>query len=238
MARQKKPDPPPPGAPLWMTTFSDMITQILAFFIMLFSFSAINEAKFRHAVASLQGALGVLPSSVAVMQSPAMTPGEGGSSAQFTREPEQPLSSVSKQLKGALADQNVEQYVRIEPADKALIIHFDSTLLFDSGQAVIKKEAIPALDSIGKVLAGMGNQIRIEGHTDSDPILSSPLYADNWVLGFARAHSVLTYFKVFHSVSEGRMIPASFADTRPVASNGTPQGKAKNRRVDIVVLGR
>lgn len=236
--RQRKPDPPAPGAPLWMTTYSDMITQILAFFILLFSFSSVNEQKFREAMASLQGALGVLPSSSAVLTTPVPRPGTGGGSPQFTPEVEQPLATISRQLKGALADQNVEQYVRIEPREQELVIHFDSTLLFDSGQAVIKKEAVPALDAIGKVLTGMGNQIRIEGHTDSDPILASPLYADNWVLGFARAHSVLTYFKLFHAMPESRMIPASYADIRPVATNDTPDGKAKNRRVDIVVLGR
>lgn len=236
--RQKKADPPPPGSPLWMATFSDMITQVLAFFILLFSFSSVNEQKFKDAVASLQAALGVLPASTSIISAPVVRPGTGGSSLQFTQQEEQPLSTVQRQLKGALADYNVEQFVRLEPAERALVIHFDSALLFDSGHAIIKTEAIPALDAIGRVLSGMGNQIRVEGHTDSDPILSSPLFPDNWALGSGRAHSVLTYMKVFHNLPDARMSIASYADTRPVASNSTPDGKSKNRRVDIVVLGR
>ncbi len=236
--RPKKVDPPPPGAPLWTATFSNLMTLILAFFVLLFSISSVNEQRFRAVVASLQDALGILPAPAGVTSAPVAKPGTGGSSPQFAQERQQTLSEVSRQLKGALADQNVQQYVRIELADKALVVHFDSALLFDSGQAIIKKEAISSLDAIGKVLAGIGNEIRVEGHTDSDPILSSPLYPDNWALGSARAHSVLTYLKVFHAVPDRRMSIASYADTRPVSKNDTPEGKALNRRVDIVILGR
>lgn len=238
MARRQKQEPSPPGAPLWMVTYSDMITQILAFFILLFSFSSVNEHKFRQAVASLQGSFGMFPQATSVLPTPFPAPGPGGPARESTENREAPLSAVERQLKSALLEQKAEQYVRVEPGDKTLVIHFNAALLFDSGRAEVKQQAIPALDAIGGVLKTLGNKVRIEGHTDSDPMIPNPQFPDNWALSGGRAANVLRFLRDFHGLADNRMSIAGYADTQPVASNNTPEGKARNRRVDIVVLGK
>jgi len=148
------------------------------------------------------------------------------------------LSTVQRQLGTALAEQKAERFVRMETANNRLIIHFDAALLFDSGSAVVKQEAIAALDAIGRVLVRTGNHLTIEGHTDSDPMMPSLQYPDNWMLSEGRARGVLRFFLDLNGIPATQMSIAGYADTRPVASNDTPAGKAKNRRVDIVVHGR
>lgn len=236
--RQKKQEAAPPGSPAWMATFSDMMTQILAFFIMLFSFSSINEQKYGQAIASLQGAFGILPEATQVVPNPFMGPGTAGSSTQNGQRPAT-ISAIEKELKAALTEEKAEEFIRVERREGNLVLHFDSAILFDSGKAELKERAIPALDAIGSVLATVPNKVRIEGHTDSDPIVApSPVLPDNYALSGWRAMAVLNYLKGFQNVEGKRLSIAGFADTAPVAPNDTPANKAKNRRVDIVVLSQ
>lgn len=252
MARKKKPQDIPLGSPAWMATFSDMITQILAFFILLFSFSSINERKFSAVIASLQGSFGVMPGQTQAIPLPNSSPGSGSSTDQSPKtdpstqppQPKQPtqstqsLSMVARELKNALTEQKADQDVRIEAGENQILVHFDAALLFDSGRAEIKQLAIPALDAIARVLKSVGNKIVIEGHTDSDPMIPNPQYPDNWALSGGRAANVLRYFIDFHGVPPQRLSFAGYSDIRPVAPNTTPEGKAKNRRVDIIIQGR
>jgi chemotaxis protein MotB len=235
--RRRRPDrsgeAAPTGAPAWMVTYGDLVTQILAFFVLLYSFSSLNEQKFRETLASLQDAFGNQA------QAAATGPVSNGNPA----APAAPLRNASlltiqKQMASALKDRDAQSVVRFEGKDQLLIIHFDATALFDSGRAELKQGALPALDAVAVVLGQVPNQIRVEGHTDSDPMIPNPIYPDNWMLSGARATGVLRYLHEFHQITYERMSIAGYADTRPVASNETPEGKAKNRRVDIVVVGK
>jgi chemotaxis protein MotB len=243
MARKKKEQDIPLGSPAWMATFSDMITQILAFFILLFSFSSINERKFTQVIASLQGSFGVMPGNTHAIPLPNPSPGSGSTSDPTARtdpstQPTQSLTSIERQLQSALIQQDADQHVRVQTGDNQILIHFDAALLFDSGRAEIKQLAIPALDAIATVLNNVGNNVVIEGHTDSDPMTPNPQFPDNWALSGGRAANVLRYFIDFHGVSPERLSFAGYSDIRPVATNATPEGKAKNRRVDIIIQGR
>lgn len=243
MARKKKQQDIPLGSPAWMATFSDMITQILAFFILLFSFSSVNERKFTAVIASLQGSFGVMPGNTQAIPLPNASPGSGSSNEQSPKtdpstQPSQSLSTVERELKNALVEQKAAEHVRVEVGFNQILIHFDAALLFDSGRAEIKQLAIPALDAIATVLKSVGNKIVIEGHTDSDPMTPNPQFPDNWALSGGRAANVLRYFIDFHGVSPVRLSFAGYSDIRPVATNATPEGKAKNRRVDIIIQGR
>jgi len=243
MARKKKQQDIPLGSPAWMGTFSDMITQILAFFILLFSFSSINERKFTQVIASLQGSFGVMPANTHVIPLPSSSPGSGSSTDPTAKtdpstQPTQSLTTIEQKLENALIEQKADQHVRVELGDNQILIHFDAALLFDSGRAEIKQLAIPALDAIATVLKSVGNNIVIEGHTDSDPMTPNQQFPDNWALSGGRAANVLRYFIDFHAVPTSRLSFAGYSDVRPVATNATPEGKAKNRRVDIIIQGR
>lgn len=227
----------PTGAPPWMVTYGDLVTQVLAFFVLLYSFSSLNEQKFQEMIASLQGAFRSPVTSSGPPPVVISTPPAEGERATITpTRPNSTLTALQRQLEASLEKEGAAEIVSFKLGDHALVIHLDAAALFDSGRAEIRQEAVKALDAIGSVLAEIPNHVRIEGHTDSDPMTPNIQFPDNWMLSGGRATSVLRYLNEFKDVKHERMSFAGYADTRPVASNETAGGKAKNRRVDIIVL--
>ena len=107
--------------------------------------------------------------------------------------------------------------------------------LFDSGRADLKPDGVVLVDSLAVRLRDMTNEVRIEGHTDSVPI-STPLFPSNWELSSARATTVARRLSEFGGLKASRLIAAGYGESRPAASNDTQEGRARNRRVDIVIL--
>lgn len=140
---------------------------------------------------------------------------------------------LEKQLKKEIGDKDV----RLEMAEKGLVIIFLSEVLFDSGKADIKKVVYPALAKVGKVLAEnlKGREIGIEGHTDNEPIKYSR-WKSNWELSTARAMSVLHYLVDNKGIEPKKVSATGHGKYKPVVSNDTPEGRRQNRRVEIVVL--
>ena len=140
---------------------------------------------------------------------------------------------LEKQLKKEIGDKDV----RLEMAERGLVIIFLSEVLFDSGKAEIKKEAFSALDKVGKVFVENlpGRDIGIEGHTDNEPIKHSG-WKSNWELSTARATSVLHYLVDDKGIAPEKVSATGHGQYKPVASNDTPEGRKQNRRVEIVVL--
>lgn len=208
--RHRTPFAAPPaggGVPPWAFPFGGLMMLLFAFFVLLYS-GAGNGGG-----------------------------GSGAGQAQTAPKRAASLSAVKRRLESEVESAGGDRFVKIVSADQELLIRFDASLLFVSGRADLKPEGLPAMDAIGRVLVGVGNRLRIEGHTDSDPMIPNPQYPDNWMLSGARATGVLRYLHEFHALPFSRISIAGYADTRPVAANDTPAGKAKNRRVDIVVLG-
>lgn len=239
--RRRKPEPPAPGAPAWMATFSDMVIQILAFFILLYTFSTVDTLKFRATTLSLQGALGVMPGASASPQGRPDDPGQDvrERAAELTPLPggprfAEPLQELQRQLQAALAGAGATG-VGVELLDDRLVVRFKDQALFDSGAAVLKQEAVPALDAVAAVLAQVSNRVRVEGHTDDVPI-STVRFPSNWELSAARAAVVVRYLHEFHGIDPRRLEAAGAGEWHPVAGNDTPSGRARNRRVDIVIL--
>lgn len=146
------------------------------------------------------------------------------------------LSGARKILENRLKKEIGEDRVRIELGERGLVITFISEVLFDSGKTVIKEEAYSILDKVGAVLTKelKDRQIGIEGHTDNESIKHSG-WKSNWELSTARATSVLHYLLDKEGVSPGRVSATGYGEYRPVASNATPEGRERNRRVEIVV---
>ena len=223
---------PTSNAPGWMLTYGDMVTQILIFFVLLFSFSKVDQGKFGSAMISIQGALGVLPGSTAIIDT-----GEGGgagaSQPTMTEadlgQLEQAERLIREQLGGT---EGVELAIE---GDRGLIVRMKDSVLFDSGQAELKPAAMAVLDKLAETVKGLPNQIRIEGHTDDRPIHTA-LYPSNWELSTARATNVIRYLIERCGMSPKRLSAAGYGEYRPVADNSTETGRARNRRVDIVLL--
>lgn len=234
--RAQKGDESAPGAPLWMVTYSDMVTLLLAFFVLLFSFSSVDAKKFQQVVISMRGALGVLegsPSSSpdSLLDTSGMMEALGEHVADL-----QQMGQVESELRRTLDRLGLEQSVALTYEERGLVVRFMEGVLFDTGRADIRPDAVPVLEELAQTLVGLPNHIRVEGHTDNVPIRTAR-FPSNWELSVNRATSVIRYFLEHHEgFSPKRLSAAGYGEYRPIADNDTAPGRQQNRRVDIVVL--
>jgi len=245
----------------WLLTYADMITLLLALFIVLWSISSVNISKFAQLKASLHQALDgkVIEGSSAILT--------GGSSPLDPQAAQVPTpmvtslnikASITAQIVSALQRQDTDNLERVQQQvdayarshglagslqtsidEQGLVIRIlTDKLLFDPGQATLEPASAPVLRHIAALLTsgGLSNDVRVEGNTDDVPI-STPQFHSNWELSTARATAVLGSLLTY-GVQPARLSVAGYADERPIATNATVAGRRLNRRVDIVVLRR
>lgn len=229
MRRRKKEEKR--GVAEWLTTYSDMVTLLLCFFVLLFSFSEIDAEKFRSIMSSFQGGAGVLQSGTS-MDIPENLAGEDNVDA-----------DELEKLKGIIEEyaekMGLENKITLTIEERGLTIRFADSVFFDSGKADIKPESKKILHYVADLLKNeelIKKQIKVEGHTDTDPIHHSTLYPTNWELSAIRATNVLRYFVEVEHIEGSRISSSGYGYYRPIAPNDSRANKAKNRRVDIVIL--
>jgi chemotaxis protein MotB len=254
------------GDERWLLTYADMITLLMALFMVLFSISSVNISKYQVLQHALQKAFigGVLDGGKGVQQGnptriqgvqTATPSGSVDSSFNiFTHTLVGAKTNSTAKAKAAAREQNtllevqrkVEDYARkhgfandisTSIDQRGLVIRLlTNNLVFDSGEATLKSTAYPLLSRVARLIVSMGvqNPISVEGNTDDVPIASSE-FPSNWELSTSRAAAVLE-FLIHHGVAESHLAAVGYADQNPVAPNTTPQGRALNRRVDIVVI--
>lgn len=229
MAPKKKSENPPPGAPLWMTSYGDMVTQILIFFVMLFTFSSIDAARFRELAISLQSAFKGGTSFLTGGQSITVE-NMGPTRANLAQ-----LTEAMHQIMNIVETSGLKGKVETSINERGLVISIKDSTFFDLGKADLKPKSRQILDNIGKALKDLPNQIRIEGHTDNLPI-NTPQFPSNWELSTARATTVLRYLVENVGLRPEKMSAVGYGEFRPLFPNDTEDHRARNRRVDIVVL--
>ena len=223
------------GSLRWVLTYSDMITLLMAFFILLYSMSILNLNKFREVAVSIRSGFGGLE------------PGQGrsvlGSSGQFGIKPS-PITGESigvpwrvvQRLQRFVREQDLERSVRLRADARGLVISLvTDKVLFARGQAELSQAAARIIDGIASVLREIPNQIRIEGHTCDLPVASDK-YPSNWELSTARATRVVRHLIERDRISPERLSAAGYADSKPLVPNTSEGNRALNRRVDIVIL--
>jgi chemotaxis protein MotB len=223
------------GGLRWLLTYADMITLLMAFFIMMYSMSVLNVDKFQQAAASLRSQFGPKKSEAA---SP-------GGKAHFQRASiapmgeaslEDDLQSVKDQLEEYIKENQLEDLIRTSSQTRGLVITLVSdNLLFPVGEASLRAPALSILDRIAKLLGTIPNPVEIEGHTCNLPI-STAQYPSNWELSAARACTVARYLAEQWHIEPRRLAATGYADSRPVVPNTTEDGRARNRRVEVVIL--
>jgi len=241
----------------WLLPYADMITLLLALFIMLYAASSVNNAKLDKLSKSIQRAFNGQKATPGENQTDKTTPIPKDSPADKLLQAGVTLQQLQKATK-AVQDQQAEdahlrqlkmkidRYAQKRHLSKALstqinerglIIRLVSDkVLFDTGQARIRNEVKGLLNDIAHVLRPEANNIRVEGHTDSVPI-STPMFTSNWELSAVRATSVVRLL-IDDGLQAVRLAAAGYADRRPRASNSAESGRQRNRRVEIVVLRR
>lgn len=225
---------PTSTAPGWMCTYGDLVTQLLIFFVLLFSFSNVDKGKFNSAMVSLQGSLGILEG-----QGIGLVGDGGGSMPTPTPSDMSQLQTAQKLIReelagsgdGATGTEGIEMVIE----DRGLVIRMKDSILFDSGQAQLKPAARTVLNDVAEALRKLPNHVRIEGHTDNRPI-STSAFPSNWELSTSRATNVIRYLIEQRGLSAKRLSAAGYGEFRPVADNGTDAGRGQNRRVDLVLL--
>lgn len=232
---RKAPDPePPPNHERWIVTYADMVTLLFALFVVLWSMSDANTTKLEQVRTSLDKAFNVGVLSGTDGASPVFE-GGGGLTPSLSEIKSNDLVSIAKEVGELSSGDGYGSKIQVRSDAESITISLSDNLLFDSGGADLKPGSQAVLTEVAGILAGLPNRIRIEGHTDNVPV-NSPDYSTNWELSAARASTVLRYLSEVGGLDAGRMFLAGFADTRPVADNATPEGRALNRRADIVIV--
>ncbi len=243
---KKSEDQPKKGAPAYMNTYGDMMTLLLTFFVLLFSMSSIDVAKFRAVIASFDGSIGVLNGAQTIEENTSML-GNGikqfpekknkeDLTQQANRDAED-LKKMKQNLEQYVQDKNLQDKVTVEQNGDEIILRFDDVLLYDTGKADIKPGAIPVLNTLGvrlKEYLGQGYRIRLEGHTDNVPIRTNQ-FPSNWELSSARAIAVAKFFTDEMNFEVSKISTEGFRDNVPIGNNSTPEGRAMNRRVEIKI---
>jgi chemotaxis protein MotB len=232
----------------WLVSYADFITLLFAFFVVMFATSQADKGKAQQVSESVKKALeGEKMSSVvaAIMggtvddigQGNAMMRGPGGAQA-LQEKPDAKLAELASSfqiLSAALQEEIEAGEIKVSMQHRGLVISFAQAALFQPGEDVISGKAYAGLEKVADAIQKINNPVRLEGHTDSRPIKNSQFY-NNWELSSARSIAVLQILTDRFDVPHERLSVAGYADTAPLASNDTEEGRARNRRVDIVIL--
>ncbi|MDR3278966.1 MAG: OmpA family protein [Synergistaceae bacterium] len=240
MARRKKSEGGGGGAPAWMSTYGDMVTLLLCFFVLLYSFSTIDAKKFEAISASLQTAFNIQPGGETPRSAPRIEGGalrDGAGDAERPTESDQVYNSnkVLAMVQESLKDEAKNEDIKIVVNDRGVVISLSEQILFEEGSAKLRPESLRILYKIGGVLNRIPNQISVEGHTDSGiPVRS--IYIDNWGLSSARASRVTAYLNESIKVPQDRLRVVGLGSSSPLVPNNSEENMRLNRRVDIVIL--
>ena len=260
MGKQKE-DAPSPGAPAWTATFGDLMNLLLCFFVLLFAMSSVDAAKFEQIAASFSTAFGIFNGGSSSFGTGALIgngvsqlteiadyvnsmglSSEGDTSSDTTSataaqevQSEQMKASeeLAEQIQKAVSEAKIDHDIELNYTSQYVQMTIQGAILFDSGSVSIKKDALPILDKVGLILETYaGGTIEIEGHTDNVP-MSGAKYSNNNELSSGRALSIFDYLIAHTTLDPAKIMHTGRGEYVPVADNATPEGRAKNRRVEI-----
>jgi chemotaxis protein MotB len=238
MARKKRPEKHA-NHERWLVSYADFITLLFAFFVVMYSISRVDADKFGKAINSIHRAMGT----VVPMNMPMGAPGffnqaQDASAPEMSKDPKLlenkfALERSLKEMQSDPALANVSKGLRVTSDERGMVISFPDACLFEPCSEKLKDDAKPVLDQVGAVLLRMSSPVRVEGHTDPSTCSAWP---SNWELSTARASNVIRYLLGRFNFNPARLTAAGYASYRPVDNNDTEGGRARNRRVDIVIL--
>jgi chemotaxis protein MotB len=232
----------------WLVSYADFITLLFAFFVVMFATSQTDKARAQQVSDSVKAALEKGGVSAAVHEilggtvddrgkGNAQMRGSGGSQPIDERtalaELVPSMNFLTKALEAEIKDGKVE--LRLEP--RGLVVSLRQATFFPSGEDSIEPRTFPSVEKIADTLRKLPNSVRLEGHTDSVPIHTAQ-FRSNWELSAARGIAMMELLSTRFGIPSNHLAIAGYADTVPIDDNGTEQGRAHNRRVDIVILNQ
>jgi chemotaxis protein MotB len=211
----------------WLNTYADMVTLLLAFFVLLFAFSELDAGQFQSIVRALQRGLGIFQGGTAVI-------GHDAAVISPTDLSGRQLNDIYDRLAAHL-EEHAFPGISLEMDERGVTIRFADQVFFDLGKADLKPEAIRILNNVAPILRDLPNPIRVEGHTDNWPIRTAE-FASNWELSVRRATNVVRYLIEEQGFDPHKLSAVGYAEYRPLRPNDTAENRALNRRVDIVIM--
>lgn len=241
--KQRKDPTENSGGGGWIMTFSDLMSLLLTFFILLFSMSTVSEEKFSQASQSIQSALigdggrsGILDGGLVEDESET---GDGASENEedqfLTNDIPQAILQMEKEALALIEEQGIEEKVSISSDQDGIYLDIQEAILFQSGEADLIADGKETMDSLVSVLELTDNDIVVEGFTDNVPIRSAR-FPSNWELSTSRALSVVHYLAEEKGMRPERLSAKGYGEYSPVVPNDSPENRAKNRRVNIVLV--
>jgi chemotaxis protein MotB len=236
----------------WLVSYADFITLLFAVFVVLYAMGQSDKKKVEEVMQAIQQSFGmatagatapkvnVIPSqTITIIPSLKpeikVTPAGRARSGQKSRAAEKDFRQIKAAVEAYLVKQGAQSKVTLEITRRGLIVSLKEAGFFNSGQATIKPEAYELINTIAEVMTQYNNPLRVEGHTDNVPI-STAQFPSNWELSTARATNGLRYLLKHYDIDPNKISATGFAEFRPIADNATVEGRAKNRRVDLVML--
>ncbi|HUN84993.1 MAG TPA: flagellar motor protein MotB [Terracidiphilus sp.] len=233
----------------WLVSYADFITLLFAFFVVLYAFALADKQKPAQISAAIDTAFQSLAAFNSAAAAPpavsqSSSPYTGLSAERTISENEMPaasirddLNQIRRELEQTLSRQISNHTIAIQMGRDGLVISLREAGFFNSGSASPRPDSIPTLRKIAASLGQIPYDVRIEGHTDNVPMHNAE-FDSNWELSSARATRIARLFLVMHAIAPSHLSAAGYAEFHPVAGNDTPEGRAENRRVDLVVLPR
>lgn len=256
MARKKSPEKGP-NHERWLVSYGDFITLLFAVFVTLYAMSQVDKKKVEEVQQSYKSAFNMsktqalsadfLPiPAVQVMPRPPINTRMVNDEVDYTRKETglikklnlsvEEFRDIKRSILVSLKPLQLGGEIAVDESARGLVIRLEEDAFFAPDSAVVKQESLPAIGNIARAILPFADQIRIEGHTDN-AILPKGRYKSNWELSFDRAANILKIFLGNFDFSPGNISIAGYGEFRPIASNDSHEGRQKNRRIDIVLMG-
>lgn len=206
--------------PLWLIIYSDMITNLMIFFLIMFAFAYGGSTNYEKMAQALEEQFGKKKTAQEMLK-------------EVRKEEEQ---KAAKKVEKIAQDQSLQQVMEVQINERRIKIRLTTPILFRSGSEDLSPEFIPVLHQVATVLRDLPNPVVVEGHTDDRPLGQGKRYSSNLQLSSARASSVIEFFIGAEGMDPRRFSAVGFGEYRPLMPNDTPGHRARNRRIEINVL--
>lgn len=241
--KRKKKSQKDSGGASWVTTFSDLMSLLLTFFILLFSMSTVSEEKFSAASQSIQNAFVGQGAGAGVLDGGMMNDkndtGDGASDKEedqfLTNDIPRAIIQMEEEARALIKEEGIEDKVTISSDQEGVYIDIQESILFQSGEAEITVDGKDTLNSLVSVIELSENDVVVEGFTDDVPIQSTR-FPSNWELSTGRALSVVHHLAETRGIQPERLSAKGYGEHSPVVPNDNAKNRAKNRRVNIVLV--
>lgn len=220
----------------WMTTYGDMVTLILTFFILLYSFSEIDVVKFRKLLFSFRGAIGVMDGGKTTQEDSGAFSGQTMVDSGESRKQSKDILDIARKIQVLIDQEGLQQSISVSVTQRGVVVSVSEGVLFLPGQMDLNARGKRVLFKVGEILRVIPNSIAVEGHADDSQPSRKSFVRDNWGLSSVRASRIAAYLQERVGIASKRLQAIGFGDSRPLMPNDSVLHRSMNRRAEIVVL--